>query len=126
MAPHHINDLPRREEREDTRQLMLGLIDDLPHQERRGTQLMKMLGLGLAVVLFVVLSGSRRQMGHLASAANQLIQLRPQFQICAQENAQQATAGRRSAAKLLSKDVARRIAANIAKLPTMLRARNDS
>src|SRR5262249_30132630 len=36
-------------------------------------------------------SGSRRQMGHLASAANQLIQLRSQFQICAQENARQAT-----------------------------------
>jgi hypothetical protein len=33
---------------------MLGLIDDLPRsQERRGIQLMMMLGLGLAVVLFV-------------------------------------------------------------------------
>jgi hypothetical protein len=33
---------------------MLGLIDDLPEsQERRGTQLMMMLGLGLLVVLFV-------------------------------------------------------------------------
>jgi hypothetical protein len=53
MAPQHIDDLPRHEE---PRQLMLGLIDDLPDsQERRGTQLMKMLGLGLAVVLFVVL-----------------------------------------------------------------------
>lgn len=47
-------DLPRREEPRDTRPLMLGLIDDLPRsQERRGFQLMMMLGLGLAVVLFV-------------------------------------------------------------------------
>jgi hypothetical protein len=53
MSPQHIDDLPRHEE---PRQLMLGLIDDLP-QERRGTrQLMMMWGvLGLAVVLFVVL-----------------------------------------------------------------------
>ena len=42
--PHH----------EEPRQLMLGFIDDLPEsQERRGTQLMMMLGLGLLVVLFV-------------------------------------------------------------------------
>jgi len=52
MAPHHIDDLPRRE---DTRQLMLGLIEDLP-QERGGTRQLMMWGwLGLAVVLFVVL-----------------------------------------------------------------------
>ena len=52
MAPHHIDDLPRREEREDTRQLMLGLIDDLP-DERRGTRQLMMWGLvGLAVALF--------------------------------------------------------------------------
>jgi hypothetical protein len=51
MAPQHIDDLPRHEE---SRQLMLGLIDDLPEsQERRGTQLVMMLGLGLLVVLFV-------------------------------------------------------------------------
>jgi hypothetical protein len=53
MAPQHIDDLPRHEE---SRQLMLGLIDDLPEsQERRGTQLVMMLGLGLLVVLFVSL-----------------------------------------------------------------------
>lgn len=52
MAPQHIDDLPRHEE---PRQLMLGLIDDLP-QERRGTRELMMWGwLGLAVVLFVVL-----------------------------------------------------------------------
>src|SRR5262249_46567220 len=52
MAPHHIDDLPRREEREDTRQLMLGLIDELP-DERRGARQLMMWGLvGLAVVLF--------------------------------------------------------------------------
>ena len=51
MAPQHIDDLPHHEE---PRQLMLGLIDDLPEsQEHRGTQLMMMLGLGLLVVLFV-------------------------------------------------------------------------
>jgi hypothetical protein len=33
MAPQHIDDLPRHEE---PRQLMLGLIDDLPDPERRG------------------------------------------------------------------------------------------
>ena len=52
MAPQHIDDLHRREEREDTRQLMLGLIDDLP-DERRGTRQLMMWGLvGLAVALF--------------------------------------------------------------------------
>jgi hypothetical protein len=52
MAPQQIDDLPRHEE---PRQLMLGLIDDLP-QERRGTRQLMMWGfLGLAVVLFVVL-----------------------------------------------------------------------
>jgi hypothetical protein len=51
----NVPDLPRREERrEDTRPLMLGVIDDLPrNQEHRGVQLMMMLGLGLAVELFV-------------------------------------------------------------------------
>ena len=29
MGPHDIDDVPRREEREETRQLMLGLIDEL-------------------------------------------------------------------------------------------------
>ena len=52
MAPDHIDDLPRREEREDTRQLMLGLIDELP-DERRGARQLMMWGLvGLAVALF--------------------------------------------------------------------------
>jgi hypothetical protein len=35
MAPQHIDDLPRHEE---PRQLMLGLIDDLPDGERRGAR----------------------------------------------------------------------------------------
>jgi hypothetical protein len=54
MAPQHIDDLPRHEE---PRQLMLGLIDDLPDGERRGARELMMWGLGLAVaiVLFVVL-----------------------------------------------------------------------
>jgi flagellar biosynthesis/type III secretory pathway M-ring protein FliF/YscJ len=54
MAPQHIDDLPRHEE---PRQLMLGLIDDLPEERRGVRQLMMMWGLGLAVVLalFVVL-----------------------------------------------------------------------
>jgi hypothetical protein len=54
MVPDHINDLPRRDD--DNRQLMLGLIDDLP-QERRGTRQLMMwaLGLAVAVVLFTVL-----------------------------------------------------------------------
>ena len=54
MTPQHIDDLPRRDD--DNRQLMLGLIDDLP-QERRGTRQLIMWGLGLAVavVLFVFL-----------------------------------------------------------------------
>ena len=52
MAPQHIDDLPRHEE---PRQLMLGLIDELP-QEGRGIRQMMMWGLlGLAVVLFFVL-----------------------------------------------------------------------
>ena len=55
MGPHDIDDVPRREEREETRQLMLGLIDELPHQERRGTLLIKILGLGLLIALFIVL-----------------------------------------------------------------------
>ena len=55
MAPHHIDDLPRRKEREDTRQLMLGLIDELP-DERRGARQLMMWGLvGLAFVLFISL-----------------------------------------------------------------------
>ena len=54
MAPQNIDDLPRDED--DNRQLLLGLIDELP-QERRGTRQLVMWGglLGLAVVLFVVL-----------------------------------------------------------------------
>jgi len=54
MALQHIDDLPRHEE---PRQLMLGLIDDLPEERRGVRQLMMMWGLGLAVVLalFVVL-----------------------------------------------------------------------
>ena len=40
MAPQHIDDLPRHEE---PRQLMLGLIDDLP-QERRGTRQLMIVG----------------------------------------------------------------------------------
>ncbi len=54
MGPHDIDDA-RREEREDTRPLMFGLIDELPHQERRGILLIKILGLGLLIVLFIVL-----------------------------------------------------------------------
>jgi hypothetical protein len=52
MAPQHIDDLPRHEE---PRQLMLGLIDDLPDRRRGARQLMMWGLLGLAVVLFVVL-----------------------------------------------------------------------
>ena len=54
MVPDHIDDLPRRDD--DNRQLMLGLIDDLP-EERGGTRqlIMWALGLAAAVVLFVVL-----------------------------------------------------------------------
>jgi hypothetical protein len=54
MAPDHSDDLPRCDD--DNRQLMLGLIDDLP-LERRGIRQLIMWGLGLtvAVVLFVVL-----------------------------------------------------------------------
>jgi hypothetical protein len=51
MAPQHIDDLPRHEE---PRQLMLGLIDELPdRRDHRGA--LMMWGLGLAVALFVVL-----------------------------------------------------------------------
>ena len=54
MAPDHIDDLPRRDD--DNRQLVLGLIDDLPEERRGGPQLMIWgLGLAVAVVLFVVL-----------------------------------------------------------------------
>jgi hypothetical protein len=54
MAPQHIDDLPRHEE---PRQLMLGLIDDLPEERSRGARQLMMWGLWLAVVLvlFVVL-----------------------------------------------------------------------
>jgi hypothetical protein len=54
MAPQHIDDLPRHEE---PRQLMLGLIDDLPEERTRGARQQMMWGLWLAVVLvlFVVL-----------------------------------------------------------------------
>jgi hypothetical protein len=52
MAPQHIDDLPRHEE---PRQLMLGLIDELPQERRDARQLMMWGWLGLAVVLFVVL-----------------------------------------------------------------------
>jgi hypothetical protein len=54
MAPQNIDDLPRDED--DNRQLLLGLIDELP-QERRGTRQLVMWGglLGLALALFVVL-----------------------------------------------------------------------
>jgi len=53
MVPDHIDDLPR--DNDDNRQLLLGLIDDLP--EERSTRQLMMWGLGLAaaVVLFVVL-----------------------------------------------------------------------
>jgi hypothetical protein len=52
MAPQHIEEFP---DQEKPRQLMLGLIDDLP-QERRSIRELMMLGsLGLAVALFVVL-----------------------------------------------------------------------
>ncbi len=55
MVPDHIDDLPRSDD--DNRPLMLGLIDDLPDDERRGARELMMWGLGLsvAVVLFVVL-----------------------------------------------------------------------
>ena len=52
MATQHIDELPRNEE---PRQLMFGLIDELP-QERRGIRQLMMWGSwGLAVVLFFVL-----------------------------------------------------------------------
>ena len=53
MVPDHIDDLPRRDD--DYRQLMLGLIDDLPQERRHIRQLVMWGSLSLAVVLFVVL-----------------------------------------------------------------------
>jgi hypothetical protein len=52
MAPQHIDELPRDEE---PRQLMLGVIDELPQERRDIRQLMMMGTLGVAFVLFVVL-----------------------------------------------------------------------
>ena len=54
MSPQHIDDLPRHEE---PRQLMLGLIDDLPEERSRGARQLMMwwLCLAVALVLFVVL-----------------------------------------------------------------------
>ena len=46
MAPQHIDELPRHEE---PRQLMLGLIDDLP-QERRGIRQAGDVGVVVGVV----------------------------------------------------------------------------
>jgi hypothetical protein len=54
MGPHDIDDVPRARNAE-TRQLMLGLIDESPHQERTGILLIKILGLGLLIALFIVL-----------------------------------------------------------------------
>ena len=52
MAPRHIDD---PQDADENRQLMFGLIDDLP-EERRDTRRLMMWGwLGLAGVAFVVL-----------------------------------------------------------------------
>jgi hypothetical protein len=53
MVPDDIDDLPRRDD--ENRQLMLGLIDDLPEDRSTGQLMMWGLGLAVAVVLFVVL-----------------------------------------------------------------------
>ena len=52
MAPRHIDDPQHTDE---NRQLMFGLIDDLPEERRDTRQLMMWGWLGLAGVAFVVL-----------------------------------------------------------------------
>ena len=58
MGTQHIDELPRNEE---LRQVMLGLIDELP-QERRGIRQLMMWGRGASQsCCFSFWSGSRRQ-----------------------------------------------------------------
>jgi hypothetical protein len=99
MAPQHIDDLPRHEE---PRQLMLGLIDELPQERSVIRELMMWGSLGLAVVLFVVLvwvtAPKSRPRPSLSNPA-QIEQTAP----------------------LKLSGAARRIAVNIARLPELLR-----
>jgi hypothetical protein len=104
MAPQHIDDLPRHEE---PRQLMLGLIDELPQEGSVIRQLMMWGSLGLAVVLFVVLVWVTAPNAPLGTTSRP----RPSLSNAAQIE---------QTAPLKLSEAARRIAANIAKLPELL------